>query len=237
MDKKILIIKNKSSEGPGILEILLRRKNINYTIVDLESDPEYPSSLESVGAVVMLGGPDSANDVSKKIGWELAFIDRILSDGIPYLGICLGLQVLVKAAGGKVLKNIIKETGFRDPENKFFSVVLTSEGKTDAIFKGLGNEFPVFHLHGETVELTDKMTLLAAGAFCRNQVVKIGENAYGIQCHFELTPEMLEYWITTDPDLLELDTENLRNDFNYLKNDYTSTGETILNNFLNIAGV
>ena len=113
---------------------------------------------------------------------------------------------------------------------------MTEEGETDPLFKGLDHSFNVFHLHGETVELTNDMTLLAVGKFCRNQIVKVGSNAYGIQCHFELTPEMFEIWINEDPDLLMLDNEVLRSDFENIKIKYTRVGRQLFQNFLNIAG-
>jgi GMP synthase-like glutamine amidotransferase len=235
MDKELLIIKNITREGPGILEYLLKEKRIGYSVIDLDKVEKLPSP-QDFGAVVVLGGPDSANDTSEKILNELIYIRSVLSAGLPYLGICLGLQLMVKAAGGKVVRNSVSETGFRDPDNNFFAVNLTSEGRQDPLFQGLGNEFLVFHLHGETVELTGNMSLLATGKFCRNQIVKTGEKAYGIQCHFELTTEMFEEWITTDPDLLKLKTEGLRQDFRLFQDEYTSTGKSLLENFLRIAG-
>ena len=235
MGKRILIVKNITREGPGILENILIEKKIRHAVTDLDKGDELPP-FEDIAAVVVLGGPDSANDKTEKILSEVAFIREVLSAGLPYLGICLGLQLMVKAGGGKVVKNPVSETGFRDPGNKYFTVKLTGEGRQDPLFREMGKEFRVFHLHGETVEMTGNMSLLATGKFCRNQIVKAGEKAYGIQCHFELTPEMFEEWITTDPDLLRLDTEELRKDFRLFRNDYTFTGKILLNNFLAIAG-
>lgn len=147
---------------------------------------------------------------------------------IPYLGICLGMQTLVKASGGKVVRSPVKEIGFRDPENNRFIVNLTEEGKRDPLFAGLDHTFDVFQLHGETVELTQEMALLATGEYCENQVVKIGSNAYGIQCHFELTPEMFEIWINEDPDLLTLNKGKLRTDFESTKVECAQVGRRLL---------
>jgi GMP synthase-like glutamine amidotransferase len=163
-------------------------------------------------------------------------IREALDAKIPYLGICLGLQTLVKAAGGKVVKSPLKEVGFKGPDGAFFTVELTDQGKADPLFKGLKSTLNVFHLHGETVELTSQMNLLGKGKYCPNQVVKIGSTAYGIQCHFELTPAMFEDWITGDDDLLQLDTESLRKDFESVKDNYRNTGRQLFNNFLDIAG-
>ena len=59
--------------------------------------------------MMVFGGPDSANDDTEKMKQELQRISEILDAEIPYLGICLGMQALVKAAGGTVRKNKIKD--------------------------------------------------------------------------------------------------------------------------------
>lgn len=235
MQKEILIVKNNTDEGPGLLEELLIERNISYQMVDLQMGEPFPDVIH-YKAVVVLGGPDSANDENEKMNVELRRIREILATNKPYLGICLGLQTLVKAGGGKVVQSPVKEVGFRGPDGRYFSVELTDSGKSDPLFTGLGHTLNVFHLHGETVELTPGMTLLATGQFCTNQVVKIGSNAYGLQCHFELTDPMFETWITQDPDLLRLDPESLRADLEAIKEGYSRVGRYLLENFLKIAG-
>ncbi|MBI4086824.1 type 1 glutamine amidotransferase [Candidatus Kaiserbacteria bacterium] len=235
MEKEILIIKNITREGPGLLEELLKEKEINYTTVDLDRGEEFPVA-EKYGAVVVLGGPDSANDDTEKMQKELRRIGEIIAAGTPYLGICLGLQTLVKASGGTVVKNAVREIGFRDPDDNRFAVERTEEGKKDPLFANLGDRFNVFHLHGETVELAEGMTLLGTGKFCRNQIVRVGANAYGIQCHFELTPEMFQTWLNEDPDLLALKRNQLEADFAEIKDEYTRVGRRLFSNFLQVAG-
>ena len=235
MKKELLIIKNITEEGPALLEELLIERGINYHIADLHQGDSFPE-VNKYQAIVVLGGPDSANDQNEKMRQELARIREILQLDIPYLGICLGLQVLVKAAGGRVVKSPLKEVGFLGPDHDYFTVELTTEGRKDPLFEGLNSSFKVFHLHGETVELTGQMTLLGTGTYCRNQIVKVGSNAYGIQCHFELTPEMFENWINEDADLLQLDKNTLRNNFQAIKTDYTHVGRQLFANFLKVAG-
>ena len=81
------------------------------------------------------------------------------------------------------------------------------------------------------------MKLLGTGEFCQNQIVKVGANAYGIQCHFELTPEMFELWLNQDADLLRLNKKQLRNEFNSFLDEYTATGRKLFQNFLEIVGL
>jgi GMP synthase (glutamine-hydrolysing) len=234
-NNEILIIKNISREGPGIIGEILMKHGINNKIIDLSRE-EKIFSVEKYAAVVVLGGPDSANDDTIKMKDELTMIRKVLDTGIPYLGICLGLQMMVKAAGGKVVQSPVKEIGFRDQDDHYYYVELTESGLRDPLFDGIDDAVNVFHLHGETVLLTKNMELLAEGRYCRNQIVKSGTNAYGIQCHFELTGEMFETWIEEDPELLKLDKEQLRSDFRSIRNVYENTGIQLFRNFLRISG-
>ena len=235
MKKEILIVKNITEEGPGLLEELLNEHGIAYYVANFQQGQHF-SSFENYGAIVVLGGPDSANDENVKMKNELARVREAIARNIPYLGICLGLQILVKAAGGQVVKSPTKEVGLIGPDGNRFTVELTEEGKIDPLFKGLDHSFNVFHLHSETIELNDNLTLLAIGKHCRNQIIRVGSNAYGIQCHFELTAEMFESWINEDPDLLNLDKNKLRSDFETIQSKYTQAGRQLFLNFLEIAG-
>lgn len=235
MDKKILIIQNITREGPGILSQIISNKNIEFDLIDLSTEGIIPD-ISKYAALIVLGGPDSANDNDSKMSSELELIKKSRELKIPYLGICLGLQTLVKTMGGAIRKNEVPEVGFKEPNGNPYFITLTSEGKSDPIFEGLGEKFRVFHLHGETVDLTSDMILLGTGETCKNQIVKIGENAYGLQCHFELTEEMLNVWLAQDPDLLKLNKEEVIKDWKEIKEEYINTGKTLFNNFFKIAG-
>ena len=234
--KELLIIKNITREDTGLLGDIIRENGIKYKVIDL-SKGESIGSAENYGAVVVLGGPDSANDETGKMKSELALIREVLSYGVPYLGICLGMQTMAKAAGGEVVKCSVNEVGFRDPRGEFYNVELTETGKEDPLFEGIGGDFNVFQLHGETVILTEKIKLLAGGKWCSNQIIKYGRNAYGIQCHFELTREMLETWIKEDPDLQKLDSIQMITDFQSISKAYSETGRKIFGNFISLAGL
>ncbi|NOX19317.1 MAG: type 1 glutamine amidotransferase [Chlorobi bacterium] len=230
---KILIIKNISRESPGLLEDVLLTRSIRYDVIDLSAGEEFPE-LKDYGAVVVFGGPDSANDETEKTQKELSRIAEAVDSKIPYLGICLGMQLLAKAAGGKVVNCSAKEIGFSAPDGNNFTVELTDKGKNDPLLENLGDSIEVFHLHGETVKLTDEISLLATGKFCENQIIKVGENGYGIQSHFELTAEMLKLWLEEDPDLQELDKSQTLKYFKKIENEYSAVGRRIFNNFLDL---
>jgi GMP synthase-like glutamine amidotransferase len=235
VNKEILVIKNIVREDTGLLGNIIKELGITTKVIELSLSEKIPS-VERFGAVVVLGGPDSANDETPGMKNELTFIRKVLEAEIPYLGICLGFQTMVKAAGGKVVKSPSAEIGFRDSNDQLFNVKLTESGRKDPLFEGIEDSFNVFHLHGETVILTEKMKLLATGNICPNQIVRTGKNAYGIQCHFELTGEMFEEWINKDPDLLLLDKVKLRSDFASVKAVDMKRGYMLFSNFLRIAG-
>jgi GMP synthase (glutamine-hydrolysing) len=232
----LLIVKNISREGPGLLVNVLDEHHVAYDVIDLDKGEGFPDP-NGYKALVVLGGPDSANDNSAKMTNELKQVTAAFAAGIPYLGICLGLQVGVKAAGGRVVAGLHKEVGFIDPNGHMYAVEATELGKHDPLMAGMMGSLPVFQLHGEVVELTDQMELLATAPDSPNQIVKIAPKAYGIQSHFELTDEMLKVWAAEDPDLIPIGHEQLAKDFMAIKSAYTDIGETFLHNFLRIAGL
>jgi GMP synthase (glutamine-hydrolysing) len=236
--RTVLIVQNISREGPGLLRRILAETAIPYHLVDLSQGQSFPDPTE-YGALVVLGGPDSANDTTPKMQDELERVGQALRANVPYLGICLGLQVAVKVAGGNVVPGV-KEVGLHAPDGTPYSVsltdlALTALGKKDPLFLGLRNDFRVFQLHGETVETTAGMQLLATGRHCRTQIIKINSNAYGIQSHFELTREMLQEWLQAEPDLTPLAEQAVLAEFDALEEVYTITGLSLLRNFLHIA--
>lgn len=232
---KVLIVNNIAREGPGLLKDILEENRIEFYTYEFEKERTFPSPKD-YDAIFVFGGPDSANDKTEKILEEIRGVKEFLDKGIPCFGICLGLQVMVKALGGKVTSNRIKEIGWRDPDKNLFKVYLTEEGKKDLIFKGIDSEFEIFQLHGETVELTRQMKVLGTGKYCKNQIVKCGENAYGFQGHIELSYDMFNTWIREDEDLKKIENSLLKADYEVVRKKYESTGKKILKNFLKLSG-
>lgn len=236
MLQPLLIIQHISHEEPGLLSGLLEEYATPFETVDLSRGERYPDPC-SYSAVITLGGPQSANDNTSVMLGELRNIEMILHNNIPYLGICLGMQTLVKAAGGEVRACPIKETGFFAPDGQPYTVELTEKGRHDPLFNGLDKNLRVFQLHGETVTLNGTTALLATGKSCKNQIVKVGSCAYGIQSHFELTEQLFFSWLSTDNDLRVMDRRKLVENFREIQPEYEKTGNTLLKNFLGIAGI
>lgn len=104
----LLVVQNSTREGPGLLESILHEEQITYDLVDLDQGEVFPL-VQPYKGVVVLGGPDSANDETPKMLAERGKVEEVLRRQIPYLGICLGLQVMVKAASGQVMKSPVQE--------------------------------------------------------------------------------------------------------------------------------
>ncbi len=252
MPKKILAVRNIPRESLGFIAQFLREKNIAYDIIDADDSTVYPD-LSNYLAVIVFGGLDSANDKSPKMIKEIEFVKKCIEQKMPYLGICLGMQVLVVAAGGTVYKieNNIKEVGVCDENNEFYEVELTLAGRYDLLFAEIedyhanyGNvaadpfaiKLKIFQMHGETVELLSTMQCLATGKHCKTQIVKVTDNAYGIQGHFEVDEETFNLWIAEDDGLKLLDVTAMKVQFEKVKQEYSNNARLIFGNWLKIAG-
>ena len=231
MSKHVLIIQNISHEKPGLLLDVLHDQNFKYHIVDLSQGEPLPQPND-FDAIFVFGGPQSANDVEGHIPVELKFIEEVLQKEIPYYGVCLGMQLMVKASGGNIIPCKRKEIGWWDHQDKLFSIYHSTSYKVDDLLQSINNNIPIFQLHGETVELTPKHRLFAVGRGCENQFIRFGKNAYGIQGHLELTKEMLEEWIKIDTDLQNLDTDYLIITYEAIQREYSIAGKQLFWNFL-----
>lgn len=232
----MLVLQNVTRERPGFVFDWLENRDVPYTKVDLNNGEEIPE-LEEYSAMIVLGGYDSANDETAKMQSQIATIKKWIMQDKPYLGICLGLQVLVKAAGGAVVPFYDKEIGLKCKNGNLYTLTLTKEGKQDPIFDGLESPLHFFQLHEDTVELVEHMKVLATGDHCSNQAVKIGNSAYGMQCHFEINEDIFEKWLREHPELSKMDAGQLRAEFQEVKDVHIRTGEKLFKNFLKVASV
>ena len=147
------------------------------------------------------------------------------------------MQTLVKAAGGNVITCPIKETGFYDPDGNRYAVELSQQGLNDPLLSGIPATAPVFQLHGQTVELNERIVLLGSGAGsqCTNQIVTVGPKAYGLQSHFEMTSALFSSWLDLDIDLSNMNHDRLESEFAEISERYRSIGLTLFRNFLRLA--
>ncbi len=88
---------------------------------------------------------------------------------------------------------------------------MTDGGRCDPLFAGLPKELTVFEWHADTFEIPKGAQLLAESESCPNQVFRFGKNAYGMQFHIEVTPNMIETWINqyAKEEIAEVDGKNM----------------------------
>ncbi len=186
---KVYIITHAENEGPGLMGGFFERLGWEEVGLSLWRGDRLPPDLDSAAGVVMLGGP--MNVYQEKdypfLKEEDLFIRQMLREEVPFLGICLGSQLLAKAAGAAVTQSPEKERGW-------YEVQLTREGQQDDLFRGLGPTLSVFQWHDDTFAIPDGGILLATGRPCRNQAFRMGVCAYGLQFHIEVTADMVTAW-------------------------------------------
>jgi len=185
----ILFIKNIFIEGPETLGDFFIEKGFNVHTVDLQEGDSLPQDFKDIEAVIVLGGPMNVYEEKKYpfLKEETVFIRKVVDQQIPFLGLCLGSQLLAKAFDAKVERSPHEEIGFS-------TIQLTEEGKNDPLFKGLEEEVAVFQWHGDMFHIPQGATLLARSEDCPRQAFRVGPNAYGLQFHVEITEESIRAW-------------------------------------------
>jgi GMP synthase-like glutamine amidotransferase len=152
-----------------------------------------PDPAASYDAVMVFGGsqhPDE-DDRFHWLGHEEAFLQEVLGASVPVFGVCLGSQMLARAAGARVGPASKPEIGWLD-------VALTPAGVHDPVLGVLPATANVFQWHHYTFGLPDGAVALAESDVCLQAFRLGGRPAWGIQFHAEVTPEMLRAWIEED---------------------------------------
>jgi GMP synthase-like glutamine amidotransferase len=172
----------------GYLGELLQEHNISYDLVDVETDP-IPDSTP-YHALIVFGGFQHANDDHKYPYFfqEKILLRRAIEQDKPFLGICLGGQLLAHVLGAAVKRHSMTEIGF-------FDVPFTDEGQKDPLYEGLPGYQKVFQWHEDTFDLPAGAVRLATNHNTENQAFRFGRHAYGLQYHIELNPQMLDTWL------------------------------------------
>lgn len=235
-DQAVLVIINVPREGTGTFGEVMADRGIRRFEVDVASGVPIPDPA-GFSAVLVMGGPASANDDTPAMRREIAVLRRALQLEIPTFGVCLGLQVLVKASGGSVVPSPVREVGWNDPSGAPFLLLAEPAVSTDPVFSDLPFPLPVFQLHGETVEPAAHSVLLAYGNYCRHQIVRVGERAWGIQGHLELTRPLLDSWMFADPELEAMPPGSLVAGWDAHGQVLRTAAEEVFGRFLDLAGL
>jgi len=186
--KRVLAFQFIWDDPPGYLGEIMQEHGILYEVVKVDEAP-VPDPTE-YDAVIAMGGPQhvGANDEYPYLVGVEERIRKTVEQEIPYLGICLGGQLLAHALGAAVKQHSMASIGF-------YEVQLTEEGKDDSLFQGLPGYQQVIHWHEDKFDLPTGAVQLATNAHTENQAFRYGRHAYGMQYRIEVTPRMLETWL------------------------------------------
>ncbi len=188
----VLIVRHTATEGAGYFSEFLDRHDIPWQLLRIDAGEALPDKLNGYSGLCLMGGPMSVNDDLPWIAPELALIREAVSQQVPVIGHCLGGQLLSKAMGGTVSANPIKEIGWGEVRVTDVDAAAEWVGEADSLW--------VFHWHGETFSIPPGGTRILDSAYCGNQAFVLDHRHLGMQCHVEMTPQMIQSWCVSGAD-------------------------------------
>ncbi|MBC8129669.1 MAG: glutamine amidotransferase [Rhizobiaceae bacterium] len=185
--RPILVVLHQETSTPGRVGQVLAAHGVSLDIRRPVIGDALPETLDAHRGAIVFGGPPSANDSEPHLSREIDWMAVPLAEGRPFLGICLGAQMLVKHLGGCVAPHPegLVEVGY-------YPLEATPAGRR------LLPDWPsmIYQWHREGFDLPAGAELLAAGDRFPHQAFRYGQSAFGIQFHAELTLAMLYRWTT-----------------------------------------
>lgn len=185
MSDTILLVVHQKKSVPGHMGKLFSERGYSFDrCCPCLGDP-LPNDFEKYAAVAIFGGPMSANDCwMPGIKAELEFIPKVLDAKLPFLGLCLGGQMLARVLGARVFPH--KEGFIESGYTRIYPTDIGADWFLDS------NIFYQWHREGFDVPKT--ATLLAKGDLFPNQAFAYGDNSIATQFHPEITMEMIDRW-------------------------------------------
>ncbi len=191
-----------------------------------ESPP--PCPLDSYDAVLVFGGAMHADQeaVHPWLREESEWLAALLGRPVPTLGICLGSQLLARAAGAWL-------GALPEPELGWHEVELTAEGASDPVLSALPPRFTALEWHHYGHGLPDGAVALARNAAAL-QSFRLGETTWGVQFHPEVTEPQLGRWLADKSDLPP-EPERLRRETRERIGAWNELGRRLCRSFLSAA--
>ena len=190
---KIIILQHIKIEDPGYIKDLMLADGVNLTTIELDEGEKIPKNLNEFDGMFCMGGPMDTF-MEDKYPWlveEKKAINEFVVDlKKPYLGFCLGCQLLGEVVGGKVVKSKPAEIGIMD-------INLTKEKNNDALFSSFPKKIKSLQWHSYEVDNLDNnkdVTILASSPVTKYQIFKYQNHAYGIQFHIEIKDTTVKEW-------------------------------------------
>ena len=187
---RLLVFQHMATEHPGIFRKFLAADGVSWDVVELDDGAAIPP-LEDYDALWVMGGPMDVWDI-EECPWlvpEKRAIRKFVRElKRPYLGLCLGHQLLADALGGTCGPQ-------RPPEIGILDVELTDAAASDPLFGGLSKNFKALQWHSVRVaQPPDDAIVLARSDICPCQAMRIGEHAWSMQYHVEIEQSTIPDW-------------------------------------------
>ncbi|HVL71841.1 MAG TPA: glutamine amidotransferase [Beijerinckiaceae bacterium] len=197
--RPVLIVLHQEHSTPGRLGRLLRERGYPLDIRRPRFGDPLPSTMDEHAGAAIFGGPMSANDEEPFLRAEIDWIAVPLKEKRPFLGLCLGAQMMAKLMGARV---------YPHPEGRaeigYYPLVPTPDG--EALAGRLGAPWPshVYHWHREGFDCPEGARTLATGDDFPTQAIAVGDHAFGFQFHPEVTHAMMCRWTVRAAERLAL---------------------------------
>jgi GMP synthase-like glutamine amidotransferase len=185
--KPVAVFRFSRTEGPGHFATFLEANRMPWELVKLDQGERVPESSRGFAGLGFMGGPMSANDDLPWTEPVLALMRDAVDRQVPVIGHCLGGQLLSRSLGGEVSRNPVKEIGWNRVHAE--ESPLAREWLGDDL-----RDFVTFQWHGETFSIPAAAERILYGAHCSNQAYVVDGRHLGMQCHVEMTPEMIDAW-------------------------------------------
>ena len=187
---RVLVFQHTAAEHPGSLRDYMRADHVEWTVVELDEGDAIPE-LDGFDVLLVMGGPMDVWQEAEHpwLRAEKALIkDAVQTRNMPFLGLCLGHQLLAEALGGHVGKSNVPEVGV-------MNVSLTAAGTAATIFAKMPQRFGCLQWHSaEVITIPAGAICLAASAACAVQAMQWGAQAFSAQFHIEIEPDTVLNW-------------------------------------------